>query len=84
MKIYVLHECIDSNDFYAESIVRLVTKNLDEAKDNMKKLYAECLKGFESDEISEDETWCEELSASCVGNTFKYYRRNWQIEEFEV
>lgn len=84
MKIYVLHECIDSNDYYAESIVRLVTKNLEEAQNTMKKLYFECLEGFDQDEISEDETWCEERSASCVGNTSNYFRRNWQIDEFEV
>lgn len=28
MKVYILHECIDSSDFYAEGNVVLVTKDL--------------------------------------------------------
>lgn len=27
MKVYILHECIDSSDFYAEGNVVLVTKD---------------------------------------------------------
>lgn len=84
MKIYVLHECEDSNDFYAESSISFVTKNLDEAKSKMIKLYTESLACFDKDEISEDETWCENLEASVVTNSSSYYRHNWKIEEFEV
>lgn len=32
MKIFVLHECVDSSDFYAESNILMVTNDRDKVK----------------------------------------------------
>lgn len=41
MKVYILHECIDSSDFYAEGNVIMVTKDRIKAIDKMVSLFNE-------------------------------------------
>nr|DAZ02567.1 MAG TPA: hypothetical protein [Caudoviricetes sp.] len=83
MKIYVLHECIDSSDFYAEDNVIMVTKDKIKAIDKMVFLFNESKNDLQP--VSDDETWCVATEASVVsGDSGNYYRHHWKIDEFEV
>lgn len=82
MKVYILHECIDSSDFYAEGNVVLVTKDRMQALSKMIDLYNEC-KEAEAP-VSYNETWCENWEAAVVCSGDNYFRHNWKIDEFEV
>ena len=66
MKIFVLHDCVDSSDFYAESNILMVTNDRDKAKAKMFELYLECRSSYEVREISKDESWCNDLEALAV------------------
>lgn len=55
MKVYVLHECIDSSDFYAESNVIMVTNDRIKAIDKMVSLFNESKDDLQP--VSDDETW---------------------------
>ena len=82
MKVYVLHECIDSSDFYAESNVIMVTNDRIKAIDKMVSLFNESKDDLQP--VSDDETWCEAMEASVVCSGESYYRHHWKINEFEV
>lgn len=83
MKIYVLHECIDSSDFYAEDNVIMVTKDKIKAIDKMVFLFNESKNDLQP--VNDDETWCVATEASVIsGDSGNYYRHHWQIDEFEV
>lgn len=82
MKVYVLHECIDSSDFYAEGNVIMVTNDRIKAIDKMVFLFNESKDGNQP--VSDDKTWCEAAEASVVCDGDKYYRHHWSIDEFEV
>ena len=84
MKIYVLHECVDSSDFYAEDNIVLVSRNFENAKSKMFECYYNSRMSFDLNEISKDESWCDESEASVVTNESGYYRHHWKIDEFEV
>ncbi len=82
MKVYILHECIDSSDFYAEDNVIMVTKDRIKAIDKMVFLFNESKNDLQP--VSDDETWCEAAEASVVCSSENYYRHHWKIDEFEV
>lgn len=82
MKAYILHECIDSSDFYAEDNVIMVTKDRAKAIDKMVFLFNESKNDLQP--VSNDETWCEAAEASVVCSGESYYRHHWKIDEFEV
>lgn len=82
MKIYVLHECIDSSDFYAESNVIAATKDRIWAIGRMADLFNECREANQP--VDEDETWCTNWEAHVVCSGDNYYRHHWKIDEFEV
>nr|DAR20069.1 MAG TPA: hypothetical protein [Bacteriophage sp.] len=82
MKVYVLHECIDSSDFYAEDNVIMVTKDRIKAIDKMVFLFNESKNDLQP--VSDDETWCEAAEASVVCSGENYYHHHWKIDEFEV
>ena len=84
MRIYILHECVDSNDFYAEDNIVAATRSLENAKTKMFECYYNSRMSFELNEINKDETWCEETEASVVTNKNGYYRHHWKIDECEV
>lgn len=85
MKIFVLHDCVDSSDFYAESNILMVTNDRDKAKAKMFELYLECRSSYEVREISKDESWCNDLETFVVTNSNDdYYRHYWKIDRFEV
>ena len=84
MKVYVLHECIDARDFYAEDNVIALNKDKEKLSSKMFTLYKEC-RDSEGSSVNHDETWCDLCEASvvseCSGN---YYRHHWKIDGFEV
>ena len=82
MKVYVLHECIDSRDFYAEDNVIMVTNDKHKAIDKMVCLFNESKDDLQP--VSDDETWCQTMEASVVCDGESYYRHHWGIDEFEV
>jgi hypothetical protein len=82
MKVYVLHECIDSSDFYAEDSVITVTTDKLKALDKMVHFFNDCKDSNQP--VSDDETWCEAAEASVVCSGENYYRHHWKIDEFEV
>ena len=82
MKVYILHECIDSSDFYAEDNVIMVTKDRVKAIDKMVSLFNESKADLQL--VSDDETWCEATEASVVCSGESYYRHHGKIDEFEV
>lgn len=82
MKVYVLHECIDSSDFYAEDNVIMVTKDKIKAIDKMVFLFNESKDDLQP--VSDDETWCKATEASVICDGENYYRHHWKIDEFEV
>lgn len=85
MKIFVLHECVDSSDFYAESNILMVTNDMDKVKAKMFELYLKCRSSYKVREISKDESWCNDLEAFVVTNSNDdYYRHYWKIDRFEV
>ena len=83
MKVYVLHECIDSSDFYAEGNVIIVDVDRMKVLGKMIDSYNECKEA--NDPIDADETWCDNWEAHVVSNSDgSYYRHHWKINEFEV
>ena len=84
MKVYVLHECINSSDFYAEDNVIKVSRGFEDLRKIMFESYLDSRNSFSTDELSDDETWYEETEASVVCSGNSYYRYHWKIDEFEV
>ena len=83
MKVYVLHECIDSSDFYAEDSVIMVTTDKLKVLDKMVHFFNDCKDSNQP--VSDDETWCVATEASVVsGDSGNYYCHHWKIDEFEV
>lgn len=84
MKVYILHECIDSNDFYAEDNIVDINKDKEKLSKKMFLLYKEC-RDSEGNGVSKDETWCDQCEASVVSESSgNYYRHHWKIDKFEV
>ena len=84
MKVHVLHECIDSTDFYAESDVIAVSKDKEVLYRKMFDLYKEC-RDSEGRAVSQEETSCDKDEAFVVSeNDSTYYRHHWKIDGFEV
>lgn len=82
MKVYILHECVDSRDFYAEDNVISVSQDRIWSIGKMVDLFNECKNANQP--VSEDETWCVATEASVVCDGENYYRHHWKIDEFEV
>lgn len=84
MTVHILHECIDSSDFYAEDNVIAIDKNKEKLSDRMFALYKEC-RDSEGNDVVQDETWCDQCEASVVSSSAgNYYRHHWKIDKFEV
>lgn len=85
MKVYILHECIDSSDFYAEDNVIAINKDKEKLAEKMFLLYEDC-RDSEGDSVNQDETWCDSCEASVVSwrSGGNYYRHHWKIDKFEV
>lgn len=85
MKVYVLHECIDSSDFYAEDNIIDLSKGFEDLRRKMFKAYLDAKSDFSPEELCNDDTWYEETEASVVcDKDGYYYRHHWKIDEFEV
>ena len=84
MKVYILHECIDSSDFYAEGNIITINKDKEKLSEKMFLLYKDC-RDWEGNSVNQDETWCDSCEASVVsGSSGNYYRHHWKIDKFEV
>lgn len=84
MTIHVLHECIDSSDFYAEDNIVAINKDKEKLSEKMFFLYKDC-RDSEKSSLSKDETWCDPYEAFVVsGSEGNYYRHHWKIDKFEV
>lgn len=84
MKVYVLHECVDSSDFYAEGNVITIDKDKDKLSEKMFLLYKDC-RDLKGNSVNQDKTWCNSCEASVVSWSYgNYYRHHWKIDNFEV
>lgn len=57
MTIHILHECIDSSDFYAEGNIITINKDKEKLSEKMFLLYKDC-RDSEGNSVNQDETWC--------------------------
>lgn len=84
MTIHILHECIDSSDFYAEDNIVAIDRDKEKLSEKMFLLYKDC-RDSEKNSLNMDETWCDQCEASVVsGYAGNYYRHHWKIDKFEV
>lgn len=84
MTIHILHECIDSSDFYAEDNIVAIDRDKEKLSEKMFLLYKDC-RDSEKSSLNIDETWCDQCEASVVsGYAGNYYRHHWKIDKFEV
>lgn len=84
MTIHILHECIDSSDFYAEGNIITINKDKEKLSEKMFLFYKDC-RDSEGNSVNQDETWCDSCEASVVSESFgNYYRHHWKIDKFEV
>lgn len=76
MTIHILHECIDSSDFYAEGNIITINKDKERLSEKMFLLYKDC-RDQEGSSVNQDETWCDSCEASVVsGSSGNYYRHH--------
>lgn len=82
MRIYVLHDCYEETEFYAEANVIEVSSDEKKLYELMKLAYMECK---ESHPDANEESYIDSFSALVTEESEGYYyKHQWMIDEFEV
>lgn len=83
MTVYVLYSYTESDDYYADVDIEMITNNLTRAQNRMKELFERTCNDFSGDKILEDETWLSDMDAA-VHIEYHSYRRQFGIVETVV